>query len=316
MTNNGANQTVAGEEAGNRLTRAWALIPANSRGVLWIMLGTVAFACNDVVIKHLGRNIPTVELALFRYLIGFMLLLPAFVHMGREGLKTKRPGIHLLRLVFACIGQLGVFYAVIHLLLADATAISFSRPLFTTVIAVFLIGEAVGWRRWVATAIGFIGVVVMVRPGQAGFDMVAVIAVISAAIFAFANVLIRRMSTTEPPNRILFYYHLGGILVFTGPATWLWVMPTGYQWPLLFTIGVLTTVGMIGFVRAFSCAEASIVGPIEYTRLIYAALFGYYIFAEIPDIWSGVGALIIIVSTVYIARREAQVGKTDQKQPL
>lgn len=294
---------------GNRLTRAWMQLPANSRGVIWIMLGTVAFACNDVVVKFLGRSIPTVELALFRYGTGFLILLPAFIHMGWSGIKTQRPGIHLLRLIVACTGQLGVFYSVVHLLLADATAITFSRPLFTTVIAVFLIGEVVGWRRWAATAVGFVGVVIMVRPGQAGFDSVAVIAVVSACIFAFANVLIRRMSTTEPPNRILFYYHLGGIFVFTGPAALYWVTPTGLQWPLLLMIGVLTTIGMIGFVRAFSAAEASLVGPIEYTRLIYAGLFGYYIFAEIPDIWTGVGALVIITSTVYIARREARLGK-------
>ena len=117
------------------------------------------------------------------------------------------------------------------------------------------------------------------------------------------------MASTEPPNRILFYYHAGGMVFFVGPAWYVWVTPEGYQWLLMFMIGVFTTLGMIGFIRGFSAGEASIVGPMEYTRLIYAALLGYYLFAEIPDIWTGLGALIIVGCTLYIARREAMAPK-------
>lgn len=272
-------------------------------------MGTLAFAFNDVVVKYLGRTMHPFELAIFRYVIGFVLLSPAFIAMGWNGLKTSHLRLHATRLVIACISQIGVFYAVIHLMLADATAIAFSRPLFTTMIAVFLLGEAVGRRRWTATAIGFVGVLVMVRPGQAGFDPVAVVAVFTACAFAYANVLIRVMARTEPPNRILFYYHLGGMMVFVVPAAFVWVTPVGIEWLLLFLIGVFTTVGMIGFVRGFSAGEASFVGPMEYTRLLYAGLFGFYLFAEIPDAWTGIGALIIVASTLYIARREAKRGK-------
>jgi drug/metabolite transporter (DMT)-like permease len=226
--------------------------------------------------------------------------------MGWSGLKTTRPGIHAFRLVIACVAQIGTFYAVIHLLLADATAISFSRPLFTTIIAVFLLSEIVGWRRWTATAMGFIGVIVMVRPDAGSIDPTVLIAVATAAAFAFANVLIRVMAKTEPPNRILFYYHGGAMILFILPTWFVWITPVPGDWLLLFAIGVLTTVGMIGFVRGFSVGEASAVGPMEYTRLIYAALLGYYLFAEIPDIWSGVGAAIIVGSTLYIARRAAR----------
>ena len=297
-------------ERGDRISAAWLRLPGNMRGALWITMGTVAFALNDAAVKTLGRTINPIELAMARYAIGFALLLPAFIHMGWSGLKTTRPGVHALRLVIACVAQIGTFYAVIHLMLADATAIAFSRPLFTTLIAVVLLSEVVRLRRWTATAIGFVGVLVMVRPGVGAFDPTTLIAVATAAAFAFANVLIRVMAPTEPPNRILFYYHGGAVLIFILPTWWVWVTPTPEQWPLLFAIGVLTTVGMIGFVRGFSAGEASIVGPMEYTRLIYAALLGYYLFAEIPDIWSGVGAAIIVVCTIYIARREAR-GKND-----
>ena len=146
----------------------------------------------------------------------------------------------------------------------------------------------------------------MVRPGHDGIDPVALIAVVSALTFAVANILIRMLSRTEPPNRILFYYHIGGTLAFAVPAWWVWVTPIGAEWLMLFMIGVMTTIGMIGFVRGFAVGEANAVGPIEYVRLIYAALLGYYIFGEVPDIWTLAGALLIVASTLYIARAEAR----------
>ena len=290
----------------NRLVSAWLRLPGNLRGVIWITVGSLAFAFNDGVIKHLGSKFDPVQLAFARYLVGLIILGPVFISMGKSGLSTKRFGLHMTRLIIACIAQIGVFYAVIHLYLADATAIAFSRPLFTTIVAVFLLSELVSARRWVATVVGFAGVMIMVRPGHAGFDPVALIAIVSALTFAVANVLIRLMSNTEPPNRILFYYHAGGAVIFLGPALWAWQTPVGMEWFMLALIGVLTTIGMTGFVRAFSVGEANAVGPMEYIRLIYAAIIGYGFFAEVPSLWTFVGAFVIIASALYIARDESR----------
>jgi len=300
---------VSDRPAQTRLVAAWSRLPGNLRGVLWITMGTVAFALNDVFIKLLGRTFHPFELALFRYGVGVLLLSPVFLSMGTAGLRTKRFGLHMARLAMACTAQIGVFIAVINLHLADATAIAFSRPLFTTVIAVIVLHEVVRWRRWTATVVGFAGVLVMVRPGHGGIDPVALVAVASALTFAIANILIRMLSTTEPPNRILFYYHVGGTLVFAGPAFYVWIAPAGVQWLMLFMIAALTTVGMIGFVRGFAAGEANAVGPFEYVRLIYAALLGFYIFGETPDLWTLAGAVLIAGSTLYIARVEAQSGR-------
>ncbi len=298
----------------NRLVAAWRLLPGNMRGVLWITMGTIAFALNDVFIKLLGGTFHPFELGVFRYGIGVLLLVPVFLHMGAAGLKTKRLGLHMVRLAMACVAQLGVFFAVINLPLADATAIAFSRPLFTTVIAVIVLHEIVRWRRWTATCIGFAGVLIMVRPGHGGVDTIALIAVASALTFAVANILIRMLSRTEPPNRILFYYHVGGTLVFAVPALFVWVTPVGMEWVMLFMIGALTTIGMIGFVRAFSVGEANAVGPLEYVRLIYAAVLGFTIFGEVPDLWTLGGAALIVVSTLYIARAEARRASTEARR--
>jgi len=276
------------------------------RGIIWISIGTILFALTDVSVKYLGHSIHPFELSLFRYAVGFLLLAPVFWRMGRPGLGTKRIGLHVARLFLATLAQLGFFISVINLKLADATAIMFSKPLFTTVVAVFILSELVTARRWTATTIGFIGVIIMMRPGAGVIDPVVLIAVGAALTFAVANILIRLMAPTEPPSRILFYYHIGGIALLIVPAILVWKMPIGVEWGLLVLIGVLTTLGMICYVRAYSIGEANAIGPIEYVRLIYAGLFGYFLFSEVIDIWTLVGGTIIVGSTLFIARDEAR----------
>ncbi len=291
---------------GGRLTRYWASLPGNLRGILWLSLGALLLSVVDIFVKTLGRKFDPFELALFRYGIGMIVLAPAFAQMGWHRLGTRRIGLHILRMSLAFIAQIGIYVSIIHMPLADATAFMFTKPLFTTVVAVVLISEAVSRRRWAATIVGFAGVLVMLRPGSESMDPVALIAVAAAMTFAVANVLIRIMAPTEPPNRIMFYYHIGGILVFIGPAAWVWRTPVGTEWLLLLAIGVLTTAGMICFVRAFSVGEANAVGPSENLRLSYAAWFGLFLCGEVPSIWTGIGAAIIVASTYYIARDEAR----------
>ena len=289
-----------------RFSKNWVKLSGNIRGIVWLSIGAFLFSITDVIVKLLGRKFDPMELALFRYGIGMIILTPIFLKMGLENLKTKKIGLHIIRMLLAMLAQVGIFITVINIPLADATAIFFSKPLFTTIIAVFLVSEIVSKRRWSATAIGFLGVIIMVRPGDGSMNLIALVGVAAALTFSIANVLIRVLSRTEPPNRILFYYHIGGIIVFTGPAIFVWQTPIGIEWVLLISVAVLTTIGMTCFVRAFSIGEANAVGPIEYVRLIYAAIFGYLVFSEIPSLWTGVGAILIIASAIYIARDEAK----------
>jgi drug/metabolite transporter (DMT)-like permease len=288
------------------LVTGWNGLSGNIRGILWVLMGAILFSATDVVVKTLGRTFDALELGLFRYAIGMVILTPVFLRMGARDLKTKRWGIHLLRMVLAFLAQLGIFIAVIHLDLADATAFFFSKPIFITIFAVFILSETVGVRRWIATLTGFAGILIIVRPGVEAINPVALIAVGSALAFALANVLTRKMSDTEPPTRILFYYHLGGVVVFAGPAIWVWRTPVGLEWLMLVATGALTTAAMVCFVHAYSVGEANAVGPLEYVRLIYAALLGYYLFSEIPTRWTVIGSLIIVASSLYIARDKAR----------
>ena len=286
------------------IRQAWSSLPDNARGVIWVIIGTLFFALNDVAVKTAGLTIHPLQLGFFRYFFGFILLSPLFFQFGRENLKTERLGLHFLRAVIAGTGQILVFYSVIHLMLADATAISFSRPLFMTLLAVLILREKVGWRRWTATAIGFIGVVVVVRPGDGVIEPAALVGICAAFLFSIGIVLIRRLGTSEPPIRILFYYHIIGAVLSLGPAILVWKQPNAGEWVMLLMIGVLTTVAMSCFVRGFVVGEVSVLAPMEYTRLVYAAILGYLVFSEIPMIWTWIGSAIIIASAIYIARNE------------
>jgi drug/metabolite transporter (DMT)-like permease len=270
------------------------------------------FSSVDVVVKHLGQSFHPLELAFFRYFIGTIILLPVFVRLGTEGMKTEIFGLHFLRLGLAYIAQLCIFVAVIYMPLADATALSFSKPLFTTIVAVIILSELVERTRWIATGVGFIGVLVMIRPGSGTIDPVAFLAILSALTFACGNVLIRVLARTEPTARILFYYHSGGLVIGFLTVVWVWKTPVGLEWLLLIIIGAVTTAGMTCYVRAFSVGEASAVGPSEYIRLIYAAIFGYFIFNETPDFWTITGAIIIVGAALFIARDEARSGKKER----
>lgn len=288
------------------IKRILGSLPGNFRGIIWLSLGAFLFAVVDVFVKSLGGRFDPLQISFFRYGLGLVFLAPVFLSLRVSGLRTNRMPLHLLRMSLAFMAQLGIFVTVMHMPLADATAFMFSKPLFTTLIAVIVLAEVVTRQRWLATVIGFLGVLILVRPGAGAVDPFAFIAIGSALTFATANVLIRKLSTTEPTRRILFYYHIGGTILFSVPAAWVWTNPIGIEWLKLVGIAGFTTLGMFCFLRAFTVGEANAVGPAENLRLIYAALFGYFIFAEIPSIWTAVGAAVIVGSTYYIARAEAR----------
>jgi drug/metabolite transporter (DMT)-like permease len=146
----------------------------------------------------------------------------------------------------------------------------------------------------------------MMRPGIADIDPYVLVAIGAAFSMAFANVLIRVMAPTEPPNRILFYYHVGGVILLAPAMVWFWQTPVGVEWVLIAMIGTGTTIGMICFVRGFSVGEINVAGPMEYVRLVYAGLIGYFFFAETIDLWTLLGGVVIVTSALYIAHDESR----------
>ncbi len=285
-------------------------LPGNVRGALWMLAAVSVFSTMDAVIKLLGQSLDSFQIALFRCVFGGIAILPFALRGGFGALRTRRPGGHLARALIGYTAMVFGFYAVTQLPLADATALSFTRPLFMIVLAVLFLGEQVRWRRWSATAVGFLGVLVMARPGEADIDIATLSAIAASLFVAGVGVMLKRLAATERPETIIFYFTVISSLLALGPAIYVWRTPTPLEFFGLAAIGALGSLGQYFTIRSYRIAEATAVDPVDYARLLLAAAFGFLLFREVPDRWSLMGALIIIASTLYITRREARLRRT------
>ena len=196
------------------------------------------------------------------------------------------------------------FTAVINMPLADATAIGFAKGFFVTIFAIIILKEVVGIRRWSALIVGFIGVLIMLQPGGSDFTIYGVYALIGAAAAGMVMVIIRLLSRTEKPATILLYQAVGVALVMLMPALYFWQPPTALEWVLLILIGVTGWISQLANIYAYKFGEASLLAPVEYTRLIYATIIGILIFGEFPDNATITGAVIVVLASAYTIQRE------------
>lgn len=286
--------------------RGWAALPDNSRGAIWILLSAVLFTFMAVAIKQMGKHFDSFQIVFFRCLFHFLTILPFVIREGGWSvIRTSRFPLHLFRVSLGLMAMFCGFYAFVHLSLADAVAISFARPLFMIPLAVLFLHEVVRLRRWSATAIGFVGVLVMLRPGESAISTAALVALLGAFCVAVVLVVIKRLSTTERPLTISIWFGIIATIVSLVPAVMVWKQPTLEQLFWLALIGALGATAQYMVIRAYRIGEATAVAPFDYVRLLLAGAVGWVVFAEEPDIWTAVGSALIIGSTLYIARREA-----------
>ena len=275
-------------------------------GLLLIVCSTAFLASSDTMAKYLARSgMPPVEIAWIRFAVFGLIMLPmVLVPSGGKALRSSRP----LLQVFRGLGLLGssIFFIIglSFLPIAEATATGFISPLFVTGLSVIFLGEKVGLRRWTATIVGLIGVLIIVRPGTAAFQPAAIFPIISALGWASALVLTRKMSGADHPITTMAYSAIVGFLVLSVFIPFYWTSPTPTQLAIGVAIGVSSTVGHWIVVLAFRYADASVLAPFSYVQLMWVTLLGFVVFSEIPDAWTLVGAAIIIASGVYTAHRE------------
>jgi len=275
------------------------------------MLGAAfCFAVNGALIKVLlVSGLHPLQITFVRLLVGVAAILPFVWRAGWASLKTRHPGIHALRALAGGGAMFCGIAALDRLGLADFTALSFSQPLFAVLLAVLVLGEAVGWRRWGATVAGFLGVVIMVRPGAGALEVGALLALVMAFGIAVAVILAKRLPAEESQATVLFYFSLATVIAFAGPALAVWQAPTASQALGLIGFGFAGLITQALMIAAYRTGEASVVAPFDYSRLIIAGGLGFALFGEIPDRWTLVGAGVIVAATLYIARREAVLGK-------
>lgn len=297
-----------------------AALPGNLRGALWMLLAGAVFTAQGALVKLLGARLDSFQIAFFRCAFGLLTIAPfivgPYLTQGATALfMTGRPWMHLARALAGVGGMFCGFYAVTHLPLADATALTFTKPLFMIVLAVAFLGEPVRWRRWSATVVGFLGVLIIMRPGTDSFQPAALVALLGSFFIADVIVLVKKLSATERNITILFYFAVITTIVSAVPALFVWQEPTQYELGLLVLVGVTATLGQAFSLRAYRAGEATAVVPFDYARLIFAATYGYLFFAETPDLWTWVGAAVLIASTLYIALRDIRVGAPQIRTP-
>jgi drug/metabolite transporter (DMT)-like permease len=256
------------------------------------------------LVKSLGERLDSFQLAFFRAGFGLLSVLPFAIGAGWGVLRTSRPGLHLARGIAGTLAMMCGFFALTRLTLADATAITFTTPLFLTLLAALVLHETVHGRRWSATACGFVGVLIMLRPGDGVLEPAALVALLGAACIATVRLVIKRLALTETPLTIIVWFCLISTAMSALPAALVWRTPTLLELGLLVLLGCLASVTQVCMIRGYASGEASALAPFEYARLPFAAIYGFFLFAELPDLYTVLGASIIVASTLYIARHE------------
>jgi len=287
----------------------------NLRGALWMLGSAATMAASSVAIKVMGHHLPPLEVAFMRSVTGVCVLLPIILRHGVRVYATPSPQRHLIRIVLSCVSITSGIYGLVQLQLATAVSLSFTRPLFMIVIALIVLHETVGWRRGLATAVGFLGVLVVMGPTEVNSMPAVMASLLSAATLAGTMAVVRQQSAYDRPATILCWVTTGVTLMLAIPAFLVWQPPTLFDWGIALFLGVIGSGGQYMMIRAFTIGEATVMNPIDYSQIILTTIAGYMLFAEIPTIWTAIGTVIIVASTLYIVLREAALAKSAGAKP-
>ncbi len=277
------------------------------RAALLMLGGTVFFALMTVAIKLASASLHTFEIAFFRNFFGLMAALPLLLHHGPELLKTTQFPRYLFRCTIGVTSMMAGFWAIGHLPLAQAVALSYSTPIFVTIAAVVFLHEQVRARRWAAVAVGFVGVIIIIRPGSTDFSAGTLVALIAAVLSGIVSVQIKLLSRTEPADRIVLLTTLLWVPMSLLPALTVWEWPHGIVWVWVIAAGFLGTGGHMLWTRALKIGDVSALTPISFTQLPIVAVAGWLLFQEPLDRWTALGAGVIFAANAYIAHRESQL---------
>jgi drug/metabolite transporter (DMT)-like permease len=276
-----------------------------SRGIALMVLTLIVFSICDGLTKYLATRYSPVQVIWVRYVVYVVLLLPAIVmQVRRRRLWADRAWLQVLRGLLLVLSSLGAVFALGRLSMADFTAIGFVGPLFVTALSIPFLGEHVGIRRWTAVIVGFVGVLIVVRPGTSGFEPGALVLIAGSLAWSMAFIITRKAGTTTPAIVALIWAALVGLPVTSIGVPFFWIDPTLIDLGVMVAMGCCHLLGQYLLIRAIDHASASILAPITYSQMIWSAAIGALAFGTYPDQWTIVGATIIIASGLYVWHRE------------
>lgn len=282
------------------------------RAMAMMVGSTLCFVGMHALVSKVSQDLPPIEVAFFRNLFGFIVLMPALVRSRFSAFRTTRLHLHAVRGGINSISMMMFFTALAITPLAQATALAYTAPLFMTIGAVFFLGETLRARRIAALVIGFIGALIVLRPGLVPLDLGPILVVSSAVLWAVSMIDIKILSRTDSSLTIATY-----MLVFVTPITFIaalfvWQTPSWENLGWMFVLGGLGSIGHLLFAESFKLADTTVLMPLDFTKMIWAAVLGFMFFGQVPDMWTWIGGTVIFASATYISYREHQLARRAQ----
>lgn len=270
-----------------------------------MLAGMFVFSAVDTQAKFLTGSLHPVQIIWFRQL---GLLFGVFVLLGIHGkslFQTRQRGLQLARGMLAVCSAVLFVYAVRYVPLADAVAASFVAPFMLTIMGAIVLGERVGVRRWSAVGVGFIGALIITRPGMGVIHPAVLLVVLATVLYSARQIIGRLLADTDKTVTTIAYTAVAGSLLISVPLPFVWQTPEGsLQWLLLFGIAVLAAIGEVLVIKALEVAQAVVIAPIHYTLIVWGTIYGYFIFGQLPDRWTWIGTVIIMAAGIYTLQRD------------
>ena len=285
-------------------------LPSQNKAIAYTLISIFFFSFMGIFIRKSSENIHIMEVIFFRNLLACLIIIPVMCSSGLASFKMNRPGLFVWRAVFVSIGMFAGFFAITLIPLAQATAISFTTPIFITILAVFLFGEVIKVRRVVAIFVGFIGMLIIVQPGAGGISLGVILAFIGAFFHSINLLIVKKLTAKESANAIVVWMVIMLVPISIVPAIFVWEWPSALTWLYLWCLAFCGTLGHSFFTRAYSLADITSLQPFQFIKLPMIAFLAWVIFSELPGYWTWLGGMIIFSSTVYITRREVKINKS------
>ena len=276
------------------------------RGILWMILAMLMFMSMDSVVKYLVQSYPVLQVVWARYTFHLLLLVLLLNRRVPQAMITRHPVLQFVRSVLLLLTTGLFFTGLAFVPLADACSVMFLGPVIVTALSVPLLKEQVGRRRWFGVALGFVGALIIIRPGTGTMQTGALFPLAAAFLYAFYQISTRWMSRSDPTLTTLLYTASAGALATSAAVPFFWVPPTPLDWVWMAASGMFGGAGHFALINAFTAAPASTVTPFGYTNLLWATLFGFVFFAELPDQWTVLGGSVIVASGLYTFNRTQQ----------
>ncbi len=291
------------------LINLWQAAPPVMRGIMLMCVSTVLFSAMHVLVRYVAQDVPPLQVAFLRNIFGVIVFLPLLMSTGFGFMRTERLGLHSIRGILNVTAMLMFFTGLAMTPVARVTALAFSAPLFTALLSVIFLGERFRLRRWSALIVGFGGTLIILRPGMIPVDLGSALVVGSALLWGITMIVIKVLARTESSFAITAYMNIFLSLFSLGPALWVWVTPPPQTWVWLIAIGILGTIAQLALSQSLKETEPTAVMPFDFLKLVWAAILGFWVFAEVPDIFTWLGAFVVFGSGFYIAWREHQERK-------